>query len=528
MDASMMALRLLVFRSLEKLSQCDKKHRLLVTDESRSNMVLCVVLFAEIVDLVRRFCTDLQFACLFVEVGRQIEPNLLSYLFPLPVTRSSISQRVPPADQPTNIVVAETSTLDRTTARTIAELFNMSVYAGSLQASSSCLPLFSSQRQMTDLLDSALRAFIDNVDVVQCSFDRTSEERQVIGDLFRYAVRVEDAAYNDFFAVDTAHQKDRTQDGLLDKLSESALQESLDESSYFSTDDEVDADDERRASLTSSNCVRGIKRDPFFLSGLASVFDSGQCSESEKAIRRAASSFIECRHELPWTESFGDSLDQDSHPGLFFPEKSDSNGATVANSEDSYKAREGGSIAYSEMFLEKSEPVPKSVATVVGKAILTLIRSFGPRHRWSALGVLSRMLVQSSAPYTSTNILSQAIHRIRFAEIEALLRSLYDEKELGGNNILLCFLSAEIPRCNVQLRVPQHASLIVDLSLFLLDRVAESHDCPGDVLSALVLTGVVATHRSGATAALLESLGETNYMGKLLRSSLSQAPPSYF
>ena len=512
----MMALRLLVFRSLEKLSQCDAKHRLLVTDESRSSLALCVALFGGIVDLVRQFCTDLQFAFLFVEVGRQIEPNLLNYLFPLPATRSSISRRLPPPDRQTNFVVAETSTLDRTTAMTIVELFKMTVYAGSLQASSSCLPLFSSQRQMTSLLERALRALMENFEVSQSTFDRTVEERQVIGDLFRYGVRMEDAVDHECVAVHAAYQKDRPLEEIRDKLSESATQHNLDGSDYFSSDDEeVDAEnDERRASLTSAICVRGVKRDSSLVSVLGSMFDGGKCYQSERAIRRAASSFIESRHEWAWMGFFGPSFDEASRLGSFFPEgKSDGNCTTDPNSQDSSTGR-------GDAFREQSEPAPRSVAIVVGKAILNMLRSRGMWYRWTALGVLSRMLVQSSTPSASVNILSETIHRIRFADLEALLLSLDLEKD--DDTMLLCFLSGEISQCSAQLQVTQDAALIVDLSLFLLERVAEIHECPPDVLSALVLTGVVATHCSGKTSVLLESLGKTNYMAKSLRSFLSK------
>lgn len=80
----MMALRLIVFHSIEMLSKFDRENRRFQTQASRSNFVLSQALLTGIVDVARRFSTDLQFACLFLEIGRQIEPNLLAYLFPLP------------------------------------------------------------------------------------------------------------------------------------------------------------------------------------------------------------------------------------------------------------------------------------------------------------------------------------------------------------------------------------------------------------------------------------------------------------
>ena len=194
-DAVMMALRLLILRAVELLSGVDKKHRKAGSVDSKSNLMLAMSLFSEIVDVVRRCTSNLQFAAFFLEVGRQIEPSCLAHLFPLPQSRD-----IPPEEgnHPHRRSVLVIDEVDRCTARSVVDLFSLCIHEGSLAASASALPLLDSRIQSRNycdlLLMRAIASFVRNADSREAEFDCTQEERRVIGDIFRFGIKLEDAA----------------------------------------------------------------------------------------------------------------------------------------------------------------------------------------------------------------------------------------------------------------------------------------------------------------------------------------------
>lgn len=140
----MMALRLLILRAIELLSSVDKKHRNVESTDSKSNLMLAMSLFSEIVDVVRRCTTNLQFAAFFLEVGRQIEPSCLAHLFPLPQSRDIPTEEGNYTYRQSVLLVDE---VDRFTARSVVDLFSLCIHEGSLAASASALPLLDSRIQ---------------------------------------------------------------------------------------------------------------------------------------------------------------------------------------------------------------------------------------------------------------------------------------------------------------------------------------------------------------------------------------------
>jgi hypothetical protein len=505
----MMALRLIVFHSIEMLSKFDRENRRFQTQASRSNFVLSQALLTGIVDVARRFSTDLQFACLFLEIGRQIEPNLLAYLFPLPPSQSALPLHSLSSGQPCNAYLATQKFFYRFAAQTVTDLFNICVDAGSLQASSSYLPLFSSrslsQRYISLLLERATKAYIDNIHVDARNFDRTVEERRVIGDLFRFGVRVEDA-----FAMDNVRRgtelKERTDEKMYGTLSESVPHLSLGGSDYFSTDDEGDSEQyQRSSSMSSLVCVRGEGRRGSLLSVFGSIFEGHTSKRSQEDARRAASLFIERKRALASINLLNYSSGEDAD--------------SVSSSHDDECSSDSTWKSISES--NKAAPAAKSVAGVLGEAILNMLRSPGTGHRWTSLASLTRISVQPSAPFPSVSVLAEAINQLGCAEMEALLLSLSDEDDVEDSNILERFIIVENKRCDLQLRSTEDASCIFYLSLVLLDRLIDTHGCSQDVLSALVLIGFVTSYCSGRGAAVVESLGEANYLVRSLGKHLS-------
>jgi len=512
-----MALRLLVFRFLEKLSHDDKKNQIYRTDESKRNFLFSLALFAGIVDTVRQFCTNLQFACLVVEVGRQVEPSLLAYLFPLPFPRSDSNRDRTSPVQTTNVAWAEEKVLDRYNVASVEEVFRLSAQAGSLQASSSCLPLFNSpymaQRRIYGLLEGALDAFIDNVTDSESTFDHTVEERRVIADLFRFGIRVEDAVDVGHGSLTKAHEDGVTigrMNGSLEQ-SEPALRLRYGDHLTIDCDGEHEKVNGQRSSLSSMVCVGSGRRNSSLMSILGSMFGGSSRSLPEEAVRRAASSFIGSQRELASTELLDCIFDNESHRESISDD---------FESDSEEESTDDSSRTGDEVDNNTSIPLTKGVATVVGAAIMTVLRRRQPGH-WSTIGAIGRMLMQSSASLTYISLLSEAISETGQAKTEVWLRSLNDTHDLLDRSTLTRFLTAEIDACSVQLCDVQDCVWIADLVFFVLDRIDETRECQDEVVVALVLTGVVATCCSGKAASLLESLGDSNYMTGPLKAAIT-------
>ncbi|CAJ1952662.1 unnamed protein product [Cylindrotheca closterium] len=89
-DAVTMTLRLFVLRTVEMVADLHKRHGKAPTDASQAFLLVATTVLSEVIESVRRFATDLQFASLFLEVGRQMEPSCLPHLFlPPPSERSA-------------------------------------------------------------------------------------------------------------------------------------------------------------------------------------------------------------------------------------------------------------------------------------------------------------------------------------------------------------------------------------------------------------------------------------------------------
>jgi hypothetical protein len=185
-DSTMMALQLLVLRSVEKVSMATKG------DQSQ---FFAKDLFRIVVAFVRHCATPLQFATLFVEVGRQIEPSYHPHLFPVPVA---------------SIHGGSSTTLD--------DLFDLLLENGSVSMPVAALPLFTNRETTRSSCASIFHRCLDLLDVsygkgAALGFDVYKEERRVIGDIFRYGLKLEDPDDDDSdskssFTADTSDDED--------------------------------------------------------------------------------------------------------------------------------------------------------------------------------------------------------------------------------------------------------------------------------------------------------------------------------
>ena len=194
-DAAFMALRLLVLRSVEQLSDDVRK------SNTASDMpsILSSSVLAEVLHIVRSCSrTRLQFTSLILEVGRQLEPSCFPQLFPLPAITPSV------------MVKGRISAADLTT---VADFFDACMEDGSLLSSVSSLPIISardlSRQKCILLLEHCLEGFKENIKSENdCFFDVSMEERSALGDIFRFGAKLEDTNNEDFLDFPLDHDLD--------------------------------------------------------------------------------------------------------------------------------------------------------------------------------------------------------------------------------------------------------------------------------------------------------------------------------
>ena len=95
-DTAMMSLQLFILRAVEDIAAAAKQKNSNKSKPSSSSgggkkkknqtdrLWIAQEVYATLVEAIRLETTPLQFATLFIEVGRQIEPSCFPYLFPLP------------------------------------------------------------------------------------------------------------------------------------------------------------------------------------------------------------------------------------------------------------------------------------------------------------------------------------------------------------------------------------------------------------------------------------------------------------
>ena len=444
-DAVMMALRLLIIRSVEMLSNVHRQLTKQRTDESHLAFLLAGSLFSEVVNAVRQRTTNLQFASLFLEVGRQIEPSCLPYLFPLPTEDKREGEE-------------ESKEESKAEARTVMDLFTLSVNEGSLAASTSALPLLGSKhraRQFCEqLIKESLEQFAKNVataDLVR--FDSTEEERRILGDIFRFGIKLEDATgLEEMLAMTPSEDSGPGQDTDWDQSSSEHSEDHIDHSSVPSSPSQS-----RRQLM----CMSG-RHSSILHYIVPSMFSASNLLEEEEAIKKAATSFIQ--HEFEESKSHKKHIDSVIKTSV-----------TDANKED-------------------SDPIQlEGIGAVVGKAFVDLLRSSHTRFPWKALVSLARLLLPDNHESVRWDTsFKTLLEEVQPEVLDALVPTDFEVKE--DMDRIVCFIVVHIGSCGHDIDGTE-ASLIVDLIVLLLQRLDElpllddedvAITCAGLVVAALV------------------------------------------
>jgi hypothetical protein len=471
-DAVAMALQLLIMRSVEMIAHTRKKHDKEQSDATASSKYLAMALCGELVQAIRNNTTNLQFASLFLEVGRQMEPSLLIYLFPLPL--------------PLGVQEYKAHALNRNTVRTVVDLFSLCLEEGSLAASASALPLLQSRTQSRYycnlLLQTSLKAFVDNSGSRQSEFDTTEEARRVMGDIFRFGIKLEDAQklmdqedeeqekleqhgcdnvaseHDDSSSEDTAHEGVVEEDG--DNGSEFSSNDDGSDSDFSSSSVDDDSFKEEKKELLPNNAMCNVGRN---------LFSHNQKEKEEDAIRRSAIQFI-------------------------------GSGDKSSSSLDFLTIEKTGS------FITTLDDL-QSMGEIVGGELVNLLCSPQTDRPWKATACLSRMLLTSNPPpdqvFCNTASQMQPDDVDKFVPNDGLIRD-----PMGR---LTEFLVSETGLCGSQLSEVD-ASRIVDLVLVLLERLANNSSQTSS--GGLVLVGLIAASTANREVQLLADIPQDCYISK--------------
>lgn len=448
----MMALRLLVFRSVDMLSKLEKKHSLLQSDASESDLLLGKTLFTELVDAVRCCTSKLQFSSLFLEVGRQIEPSSLPHLFPLPISNQS-------------------TTAD---ARSVVELFSLCLEERALTAAASALPLLSSKSLARHyaglLLDEALDTFIRNTHSRSRKYDFCEEERKVLGDVFRFGMKLEDADWEEekVEAKSSNHRSGSGDDrsmGSLDRTDGSRT--TNDDISVLLQDSE-----------NKSHFICGMNGSHSILNYIvpSKILAEHEKEKEEEAIRREASSFIR------------GSLD---NPSLDF--------VSLPNWDEGF------------LSTQSVESDINSVGGLIGDALLDLLQSSRTDNNWTAMGALAKMILQDNIEIlTSFKLPAKIAARAQPLDILTILPESYSGDETCADS-LQSYLGDEIDYCSQQLST-KTARWVLDMTLIVLDRLAKIRlPDEGDqavMELGLVMIVLVAGHLCGMSQEIVEEMSQ--------------------
>ncbi|VEU38694.1 unnamed protein product [Pseudo-nitzschia multistriata] len=411
-DMSMMALRLIIFRSLEMIT---KMHRRYTKDPSNSmefNLLLSQSLLAVVVNAVRECTTNLRFASLLLEVGRQTEPGNLQFLFPLPLPDKNIELKHIP---------------NKFTARSAIDLFTICMNEGSLAASASALPLLTSKDQARYycglLLDEAIHNFIQNTKSTDYNFDKTEEERRALGDFCRFGMKLEDAeCFEEKLVTENQEKRTGRDSNSVDTMDRSSSNQSL----ILETPE-----------MAQRNLICTLNASSSILNYIVPSTIKGETEKQreEDAIRREATTFISKSLDDPaldfamlpnWDENF---------------DSQHSNGAEITN-----------------------------IASLVGDALLGLIQEEQADNNWKAISAISKMILQEGADVLySFDLFVEMANKSQPLDILSMIPESYDVNN-GIEENLTKYIEEEINSSSAQIN-DHDAETVVDLALLLIQRI---------------------------------------------------------
>jgi len=422
-----MALRLLILRLVEKNAAIGQNRGAQGVKASDVNRI-----YTASVDVVRRLTTPMQFATLFLEVGRQLEPSCFLYLFPLP-----------------------TSETENEGSETINHLFGTVLAYGSISVSVSALPLFF-RREVTKSCCSSI--FHHCLLAIETSyqkgflsaFDDSDESKLVIGDIFRYGIKLDNPKDDDTGAVNGSSGE------------------------YVTYDDEVSTE-------------RGYS----FMCGISRWFKFATKRE-EQAIIDAASSFI--------VHAFENDSEANVDGEVHVQGESDKFGRTNRHVVLGNGIAQNNEFGLGQTYARDGM---ENVARMAARHLLTLVfgsAAFSDKCRWKRAAASATLLLGESLNGYYRSSGAFVMRHAKKTPVRNFYSFLPPEKHRKGR--ISSFLLRSIDECEHQI-TSRNAGAILDLVLILL----ASEDVSGDLkaeIPGLLLIAVVVGHTAGRMTDLLE------------------------
>jgi hypothetical protein len=183
--AAVSSLQLMVIRLVEKSYVANKQQR------RGSKRSLVSELLVNLVEAIRKSATTLQFSALFLKVGRQLEPNSLPHLFPLPTRNVGTGTRG---------------------EETMDDLFEVALDCGSMDMAVSALPLLADGDTTRSMFVVMFQFCLNLFDL---SFGRESalefviarENRIALAGIFRYALKFHETTDKDQYDGDLVPER---------------------------------------------------------------------------------------------------------------------------------------------------------------------------------------------------------------------------------------------------------------------------------------------------------------------------------
>eukprot|EP00978_Attheya_sp_CCMP212_P006102 scaffold13748_cov62-Attheya_sp.AAC.1 len=488
-DAVMTAFRVILMSMLQTIAKASKTTR--NTNDLSSNedfdldLRLAKSFLYELVMAARISLNSLQFASFFVALARQIEPELVVHLFPLPSAKKRRNQ---------------SRELNRD-VRTIEDIFHLCVENGSLSIASSVLPLFPSQDRAHYRCSELLHHCVT---MLQQNITNASEEKIFIRQLFQFGLKLEDSDdFEDELRVDGDIEQafiypNNSSDSYSSSYSVtgSEFDQSAD-CSFIDDSCDLSQDEPQQRNLICKGS--GVSK----LFSLLLPFGSKKSPEKvdEKAIQTAASNFIQSGFE----ENFADIVIDES-----------------GSSGESHAVIKVARVSGDVRIDGERQPSFESVSGVVARFILPFKEALDQTERhlqWRNSAVIALLLIgRRHIPFDPA---SEEIRRVRSIvesiDMPAIESSInldryidegrkqnYDVADSSTKNesSLVGFLVNQIQLCSHQIS-DQASGAIFDLVVLILSR-HDRCDAVQELAPSLVLVAIISGHVSGRVTEILD------------------------
>jgi len=325
----------------------------------------------------------------------------------------------------------------------------------------------------------AIENFIANTTSSHNRFDGTEDERSVIGDIFRFGIKLEDAVrFEESIHEDNEGKKERGEQVAhrpivkekIDDDADSVLSESASNSSASDfSDDSFSVEDTRKLLCSTERQNRVMN--------VFSMFEHE--SQEELEIRESALSFI---------------------------------GVTSVSGDIFRRIDDGETLNGEDSFNDLDTNI---MCRLIGNALVELILSPKTDCPWKAMASVAHILTQNDCE-DAVSIFTRVAGCLTSAEVDAMIPDLHPDLRAGdAMDRFTEFLVTETGHCGTEISEAD-ATLIVNLVLHLLHALEGVHksNMQLSVFPGLVMVGLVASSVAGREQELMSTLRDDCFVSE--------------